>query len=95
MLRHWRKALDVMLCNFYPPQYLHCNNFSLARWIFVTEMSTIHYGENISISFNQDLLLRYPQGRCILGRYVAGIAEIKSTISNLITLCNYCRGEQQ
>ena len=36
----------------------------------------LHYGENISVSFNQDLLLRYPQVRCILGRHVAGIAEI-------------------
>ena len=49
----------------------------------------LHYGENISVSFNQDLLLRYPQVersvRCILGRHVAGIAEIhvKSTICNL------------
>ena len=57
----------------------------------------LHFGENISVSFNQDLLLRYPQVRCILllGRHVAGIAEIKSTICNLITLCNYCRGERQ
>ena len=55
----------------------------------------LHYGENISVSFNQDLLLRYPQVRCILGRHVAGIAEIKSTICNLITPCNYCRGERQ
>ena len=55
----------------------------------------LHYGENISVSFNQDLLLRYPQVRCILSRHVAGIAEIKSTMCNLITPCNYCRGERQ
>ena len=55
----------------------------------------LNYGENISVSFNQDLLLRYPQVRCILSRHVAGIAEIKSTMCNLITPCNYCRGEGQ
>ena len=26
----------------------------------------LHYGENISVSFNLDLVLRYPQVRCIL-----------------------------
>ena len=50
----------------------------------------LHYGENISVSFNLDLLLRYP---CILGRHVVGIAEIKSTICNLITPCNYIAAE--
>ena len=45
----------------------------------------LHYGENISVSFHLGLLLRYPQVRYILGRHVAGIAEIhvKSTICNL------------
>ena len=62
MLRHWRKALDVMLCKFYPIQCLHCNNFGLAGRIFVPKC--LHYGENISVSFNQDLLLRYPTSAC-------------------------------
>ena len=35
----------------------------------------LHYDENISVSFNLDLVLRYPQIRCILGRHVAGIAR--------------------
>ena len=90
MLKHWREVLDVMLCKFYPIQCLHCNNFG-----GFLSPKCLHYGENISVSFNQDLLLRYPQVRCILGRHVAGIAEKKSTICNLITLCNYCRGERQ
>ena len=65
MLRHWRKVLYVMSCNFYPIQCLHCNNFGLAGRIFVTKI-----GENISVSFNQYLLLRYPQVRCIvMSRY--------------------------
>ena len=55
----------------------------------------LHYGENVSVSFNQDLLLRYPQVRCILGGHVASIAEIKSTICNSITPCNYCHSERQ
>ena len=68
MLRHWRKALE---CNFYPPQCLH------SVWLggFLSP-KYLHYGENMNVSFNQDLLLRYPQVRCIPGRHVVGLAEI-------------------
>ena len=77
MLRHWRKVFILSSV------YIVITSVWLGGFL---SPKCLHYGENIRVSFNLDLMLRYPQIRCIFGRHVVGIAEKKSTICNLITV---------
>ena len=56
-------------------------------WADFCSPKCLHYGENISVSFNRDLLLRYPQVRSMYTRS-ACCRHSRNEVNNMYKLDN-------